>query len=229
MATPSTSGTQKRSIQMVDPDDTTKEIQTSKKIRAEPNQDRKTKCLKFIVSAYKKISDKIKGMNAVNDDIMVGCQITNVLFSAYTINRQRAAGLVGNTEQQANAKKEYTFSKAGTHVSVKTDIIVKLVAETATEVGHKFAAPTSTDSEWYGTVAPYLNFFLAFQLRMNELRTGHGNMPIKKEGGTSKAFPVSKYGFNGSHHIPIRKKKCHGSKPGSSHYSLMLPQIRVKV
>lgn len=226
MAQPSGSGIQKRSIQMVDPDDTTQEIQSSKKVRAEPNQERKVRCLKFIVISYKKISEAIKDLNPVNDDLMVGCQITNVIFSAYTINRQKAAGLTGNTEQQATAKKEYTFTREGAKLSLKTAAVIKMVEEAAAEAGLKFAPPKSSESEWYGTAAPYLNFFLAFQLRMNELRTGHGSMPIKREGGTAKAFPVSKYGFNGSHHILLEGCTFPPEKRSAMAQSLMLPQIR---
>lgn len=36
---------------------------------------------------------------------------------------------------------------------------------------------------------------------MKELRLGHGQIPIAKESGKSKAVPTSRYGLNGSHHI----------------------------
>lgn len=232
MAQPGPSGVQKRTIQMVDPDDT-----SSKKIRAEPKQERRLKCLNFIVFAYKKILASITRINPVNDDIMVGCQITNVIFSAYTINRQRAAGLIGNTEKQASAKKEYTFSRLGAKISLKTEDVVKMIDDAAKESGLKFTSPKDPDSEWYGTAAPYLNFFLAFQLRMNELRTGHGTMPIKKENGIAKAFPVSKYGFFGSHHIllegctfppEMRRVMAHSLGPATTLLCYLKSEARFK-
>lgn len=65
-----------------------------------------------------------------------------------------------------------------------------MVKDAATENGLKFAGPNDKESEWYGTAAPYLNFFVGFKMRMEELRIGHNVMPIKREGGNSKVFPV---------------------------------------
>lgn len=96
--------------------------------------------------------------------------------------------------------KEFTVTKKGKKMSLTPEKVTTLVKEPATEVGLKFTKPTDPDSEWYGTAALYLNFFLAFQLRLQELRAEDSNMPINKESGASKVFPV-KYGFNESHHI----------------------------
>lgn len=58
-----------------------------------------------------------------------------------------------------------------------------------------------SEDNWYGTMGPYLDMFAAFKLRMDELRLGHGTMPITKKDGTHTAFQVSKYGLTGAHHI----------------------------
>lgn len=58
-----------------------------------------------------------------------------------------------------------------------------------------------SEENWYGTMGPYLNMFAAFKLRMDELRLGHGTMPITKKDGTHTSFQVSKYGLTGAHHI----------------------------
>ncbi|KAG5866116.1 hypothetical protein JTB14_038093 [Gonioctena quinquepunctata] len=44
---------------------------------------------------------------------------------------------------------------------------------------------------WYGTAAPYLDFFVGNGLRLNELRLGHKTMPKMKEGDKSKVLPVN--------------------------------------
>lgn len=59
----------------------------------------------------------------------------------------------------------------------------------------------SDDENWYGTMGPYLDMFSAFALRVNELRLGHNNMPITKQDGVHKSFPVAKYGLSGAHHV----------------------------
>lgn len=56
-------------------------------------------------------------------------------------------------------------------------------------------------SNWFGTMGPYLDMFAAFKLRIDELRLGHGTMPIAKKDGTHTTFPVSKHGLTGAHHI----------------------------
>lgn len=57
------------------------------------------------------------------------------------------------------------------------------------------------DKNWYGTMGPYLDMFSAYALRVNELRLGHNNMPITKQDGIHKSFPVAKYGLSGAHHV----------------------------
>ncbi|KAK9873561.1 hypothetical protein WA026_022974 [Henosepilachna vigintioctopunctata] len=46
--------------------------------------------------------------------------------------------------------------------------------------------------------------WVANSLRMTELRVGHSQMPIGKNGETVQSFPVEKYGLNGSHHILLQ-------------------------
>ncbi|KAJ8709989.1 hypothetical protein PYW07_009355 [Mythimna separata] len=65
--------------------------------------------------------------------------------------------------------------------------------------------PLDNDENWYGTMGPYLDMFAAFKLRLDELRLGHGTMPITKKNGAHTSFEVSKYGLTGAHHILLEE------------------------
>lgn len=94
----------KRNITMVDPDNTNLVVQSSKKLRALPDPDRKKNCPKFILDAYNKLKVHAKDLDLTGTDIVISCQLTNILFAGYTINRQRAAGRKGNVDNNQTKK-----------------------------------------------------------------------------------------------------------------------------
>lgn len=171
--------------------------------------------------SYEKIHKHMtKEIDADFANINIANQITNIIFSAFIILRQRVSGSTGNTERKAKDKKTYTVTTMGTTFFISFDDALKLVEESAQHCELSFKRFDLRDEEnWYGTAAPYLDFFGANQLRLTELRLGHNNMPMGKSNDQTKSFPVKKYGFNGSHHVllegsryPPEKKELHGTE-----------------
>lgn len=106
-ATASTREKRKAENQLVDPD-TGIRISTGKKIMAEVDKDKKLRVLIFILSSYYKLYTLAFKKNADRyKNITVGCQLTNIVFSAHNILRQRTAETIGNQELKANELTEF--------------------------------------------------------------------------------------------------------------------------
>lgn len=123
--------------------------------------------------------------------------------------------VVCETVAKANDKKMYTITSMGKTYTISVSDATKIIEEAAKDAELEFKRYNMTDKEnWYGTAAPYIDFFLGNGLRITELRIGHTNMPISKQNDQTKCFPVEKYGFNGSHHVLLEgstfppEKRC---------------------
>lgn len=76
--------------------------------------------------------------------------------------------------------------------------------DTATrEMGLEYKKFEQNDNEnWIGTLSPYLFYHSTFNLRMKELRMGHGKIVTGKDSeGTPKTTPITALGLNGAHHV----------------------------
>ncbi|CAG9825721.1 unnamed protein product [Phaedon cochleariae] len=153
-------------------------------------------------------------------NITLGNQIANIIFTCFNIKRLKENGTTGNAEKKASEKKNFTITSLGQTYHVDYEEAMTLVTASATAAGLELKKfDTRSKENWYGTAAPYLDFFVGNALRVTELRIGH-NMPIKKEGDASTTFAVSKYGMNGSHHSLLEGCTYPPEKRGSMAQSL---------
>lgn len=203
---------------LVDPDTRT-ELPDPKRPKILLDASKKAKCLKLLVVGHDLlVSDLAKSIHAIlvasddkltvetvkgdlEVDIILSTQITSILFTCHNLQRQKVKGVNTNLITKAVTSgfnihlygKDYTLPRQG--------ILDRWVAE-ATKLGLSYKNFQQGDEEnWYGTMGPYLDMFAAFKLRLDELRLGHGTMPITKKDGVHTSFPVSKYGLSGAHHI----------------------------
>lgn len=221
-ATTSTPKTMKRAAEdYVDPD-TGIEVHSSKKSRIAPDAAKKVACLTFLLRTYEALhDDKFKTEDADYANITLANQITNIMFTGFTILRQRANGHKGNAELKAVAKKTFAITSLGKAYSLKVDDVIKTIEVEAKKVGLLFKKYLREDEDnWYGTALPYLDFFLGNGLRLTELRLGHDKVPVAKVQGKTKYFEVSKYGLLGQHHILLEGCTFPPEKRGSMAQSL---------
>lgn len=207
----------KRNDTIVDPD-TKQEIQDPKRPRMTLNNDKKVKCLKALAFSYNRMIGMLVGimypvktppdpaaakleLAKLKTEVILASQITSIIFTAHNVNRQKVKGANTNMQTKAGTT-DYNIHFMGVDYSVPRAEINKIWLEETKKEGLEYKN-FSMDSEenWYGTMGPYLHMFAAFKLRMDELRLGHGTMPITKKDGTHTSFQVSKYGLTGAHHI----------------------------
>lgn len=143
-----------------------------------------------------------KKLDEHHKNITLGNQICNIMFTIFTICRQEATGFTGNIGRKAGASKDFTVTSKDTKYTIKFEDANSICKECAVSCGLEFKkfGPNDPDN-WYGTAAPYLDFFVGNKLRYDELRLGHAHMPISRDAQGMKSFPVEKYGLNGSHYI----------------------------
>ncbi|CAG9815496.1 unnamed protein product [Phaedon cochleariae] len=93
---PSTSSTKKRrndeSTIVVDPNDESREVGTAKKPRIEIDEDQKRKCITAIVNSYLTLYSTMKLPVEEFYNLDVCTQLTNILFTGYSVLRQKANG-----------------------------------------------------------------------------------------------------------------------------------------
>lgn len=186
---------------IVDPDDKT-EIVAAKKARIELDEEKKVKVLKFLLKCYEDIhKTQWAEVDASHKNISLAAQITNVMFTTFSLLRQEAVGTLGSFAQKAS-KGNLSVTSMGMNYVVGRDACKTIMKAAAAEFGLEFKKFGDKDKDnWYGTCLPYLDFFLGYGLRINELRLGHSTMPVAKSEGKTEMFPVIKYGINGSHHV----------------------------
>lgn len=88
------------------------------------------------------------------------------------------------------------------------------------EAGFVYSSTKQEELEWLETTRPFMDFFSGFSLRLTELRLGHMHFPVRKDGDTQIAFPVSKYGLNGAHHVLLEGSTFPPEKRSSMEQSL---------
>lgn len=182
------------------------------------DNDKKVKCLKSLASTYPKIINTLAGIMypvktppdpsatkveiaKLKTEVILASQITSIIFTAHNVNRQKVKGTNTNMQTKAGTT-DYNIHFMGTDYSVPRTEINRIWLEETKKEGLEYKNfPMDNDENWYGTMGPYLDMFAAFKLRMDELRLGHGTMPITKKDGTHTSFQVSKYGLTGAHHI----------------------------
>lgn len=198
-------------------------IEDAKKPRIDLDAARKYKCMKSIVEAYYSILSKVFGPTTkgkgrdkhqmdVDDDrdqlhvdaqrnITVGNHIVSIIFTIHNVCRQEVKNTSTNMIKKT-ATTSFNIHFRGNDYLVDNKFIKDKWVEILKGNGLEYKDFSTTDNtNWYGTMGPYVDMFAAYALRTNELRLGHNNMPITKQDGVHKSFPVSKYGLSGAHHV----------------------------
>lgn len=131
-------------------------------------------------------------------NITLSGQITNIMFIIFNVIGQEKNTFTGDF---ANKSSKGPFKVTGTGNQCNAEEIITLINDAAASIVLEFKKFDPTDKEnWYGTCAPYLDFFTAFKLRATEPRVGHTNIPVRKEEDTY-AIPEVKYGLTVAHHV----------------------------
>lgn len=196
-------GNANKNKRIIDPD-SEREEPPAKRQKIVLNLERKKKMLKAILTAAKYIYEKIDCTTKSALNINLNCQIANVLFTCHNIQRQKAQepGKKGNMDTKTEGK-AFKFTIGGKGFTVAKDVAMTEVAKAFKENGFEYKKFSTEDPDnWYGMAGPYIDFFVGFDYRLQELRMGHGEMSIRKEAdGKETKFMVSKYGILPNHHI----------------------------
>lgn len=197
---------------LIDPD-TGAAIEDAKKPKIELDDAKKFKCISLIVEMYRTIIDMAfpisepakKGESMATDDesvilnnaalrnITVGNHIMSIIFTVHNICRQRANGKEDTNMIKKTSTTSFKVNFKGQEYPLTNDQVMSIWKEKVKSKGFVYKSFGPNDKEnWYGTMGPYLDMFSSYALRVNELRLGHNNMPITKENGVHKSFPVPK-------------------------------------
>ncbi|CAG9840767.1 unnamed protein product [Diabrotica balteata] len=171
--------------------DTLEPIVSAKKVRVDPNVELKVKCLRFMECYEKMVGNTLrKDEQHMNKylNINFSQQITSIIFSAFTILRQEANGIVGVIGSQAKIGKFYSITSMAQQMKIIYEGAQKIVKKAATKEGLEFKKFNRAEENW-----------------INELRLGRNDFPIgKNPDGSTRAFQVPKYGFNGMHDVLLK-------------------------
>lgn len=144
---------------------------------------------------------EIEKIENATKSITVGNHIVSVIFTIHNVCRQEVKNMTTNMIKKTSAT-AYKIHYRGQDYSLTNETVKNTWVTILKSNGLEYKDFSSTDnSNWYGTMGPYLDMFAAYPLRANELRLGQNNMPITKLDGIHKSFPVSKYGLSGAHHV----------------------------
>uniref|UniRef100_A0AAT9JH54 Nucleocapsid protein n=1 Tax=Blattella germanica orthomyxovirus 1 TaxID=3133491 RepID=A0AAT9JH54_9ORTO len=187
--------------EILDPD-SGEMVADPKKPKIDLDSKKKVSVLKFIIRSATRLWRAIPNLPDESFQCLnISIQVANLLFTCYSIKRQESNQLVGNMAKKTDTK-SFTVTYKAKEYHLEKETALGMVSEAAEKEGLVFKAFKETDTDnWYGVAGPYLNFFCAFGLRMQELRIGHDKMPIGKKAGVTSKIQVHKYGLYGSHHI----------------------------
>lgn len=195
------SGDRRRTENTIIDANTQQEIPAAKKARIEPNRPLRRKVLKFIAYVFYEICILINKNHPPLTNFSIGMQITNIMFTMHTILRQEAGGFEGNAARKSGQDGQFELTSLNEKTSLSKESVKTLMKKKASELNLESKKWAKDDQgNWYGIVAPYLNFHLGFGLRYRELRMGHTTMPIRKDKGKLQSLNISQYGLDGSHH-----------------------------
>nr|QPL15393.1 nucleoprotein [Hymenopteran orthomyxo-related virus OKIAV171] len=184
----------------LDANDLTKEIVDSKKVQVPQEPEKKRKVILFIAQSHKKLLIDLK-LSAEALNLSIGDQVHNILFTGYTILRQRANGTNGTLAARIGSAAYQVTAPGATYNITKQNVEEILVAQAAL-AGLEFKKYAQDDpGNWYGIANPLLNFLSGFALRRKELRLGHHIMPVGKKNNKEEVVNLSQFGIYGCHHI----------------------------
>lgn len=190
-------------VTLIDPD-TMQEIPSAKRPRIALDPSKKGKVLRAILDVYPEIvaAFNAKATEEFSMDLHVSSQITNIIFTVHHIKRQIAKGNMNANMVVKAGDSDFKIHYKGQDYTKSRDAIEELWLTQTNANGLEYKDFNPDDPEnWYGTIAPYLDFFGAFNLRMTELRVGHSRIPIQKREFERREIPAHKFGLNGAHHI----------------------------
>lgn len=184
-------------------------IVNAKRTQYEPDNDKKIKVLKSLISGHNAVlnmliaiesNDECKGL--IGTDLMVSNQIASIIFLTHSRLRQTAMERVGTNLMSKSEGTDLSVTFQGkTYVLNRETVDTAWKSVVATN-GLKYEMFDSTNKDnWYGTIGPYLKIFVAFGMRYTEIRLGHDKFPVKKKDGVTTMNFVRSYGLNGAHHV----------------------------
>lgn len=189
---------------LVDADNTQQDLPDPKRTRVELDADQKSNVMDTILATYIRIAEKFVTdtlpLCRIIRNVALGDQIMSAIYSAHLMKRQEANGYIGKITDHKDKKLEFTCENYILNMTLCE--IAAIMVETFTAFKLKYLKPKDGEkNHWFGVIAPLLTFLCAHKLRRDELRVGHGNMPVNKTKEEEKYVTVKSYGLEGPHHI----------------------------
>lgn len=192
---PTTSRQAKR--RLVNNDDLSQEIQDTKRLRLEINEEQKRKCVKALSALFVYITTKHRLSLFC---LHTSAQVSNAIRTSFNNKREEVNG-TGHLKDHQD--KTITINIKGVHKEIPRVDLIKDIVEVLKWLGLEMVKPkTDEKNHWWGTFIPYLTYTCCWQLRMKELRLGHGVLTLKKEkDGGEVVAKVKDFGLKSRHHI----------------------------
>lgn len=194
---------------IVDPD-TQQRIEDAKKPRIDLDANKKYNCILSVVEMYNSMlvalfpkptpprpdekmetdAPDVEKVEEAMKNITVGNHIVSIIFTIHNVCRQEVKSMATNMIKKTSAT-AYKIHYKGQDYSLTNDAVKTMWTAILKQNGLEYKDFSSTDNtNWYGTMGPYIDMFAAYPLRSNELRLRQNNMPITKLDGVHKSFPV---------------------------------------
>lgn len=147
-------------VLIVDPDDPSVEIGSSKKPKIELNATWKANCLLFITQAFFHFFLYMKLRVSYFYNISIANQVLNAVFACYTILRQDSNEVGQETKNKA-AKTGFTVTNGNLKYMIGYEKGIEIIKRIASEQKLVYKSFSHNDKEnWYGIVGPYFVFML---------------------------------------------------------------------
>lgn len=185
---------------LVDPT-TGQEISNPKRPKLDLDKGKKVKVLLALINAYKKIAKCFNLEQEAKTNLNISYEITRIMNNIHIVEKAAKNGITSNVANKSKSN-SLTITTKGQLYSALHVTVGAAWASALTAQGLVYKKYDTTDKDnWIGTMSSYLKKSGAFRLRLNELRLGHGVMPISTADGRIKAIPVHIYGLFGMHHV----------------------------
>lgn len=182
---------------LVNNDDPSQEIQDTKRLRLEFNKDQKRKSVKALSAMFVFIVTKYRlSLYCLH----TSAQISNAIRTCFNTKRQEVNG-TGHLKDHQD--KPITLNIKGVKREIPRVELIKDIVEVLKWFGLEMIKPKNDEkNHWWGTFMPYLTYTCCWQLRMKELRLGHGVITLKKQKvGEEIVAKVKDFGLKPRHHV----------------------------
>ncbi|CAG9822298.1 unnamed protein product [Phaedon cochleariae] len=156
---------------IVDPNDTNREVGSAKKPRIEIDEGQKVKCITAIVNSYLKLYLSMGIPVADFNNLDICTQLTNILFTGYSVLRQTANGTGDGIKGKAE-KSGFTINAGQKKYSTTLTKVAEIVVKCFKEEGLEFVkfGPKDKNNCAAGLKTDILNLTKEYGIDLTECR-----------------------------------------------------------